>query len=110
MVTTSWLIVAFGERGQRSLGWGVRPVYIQLTVRTFMCRNAACTRRIFTERLPDLVAPAARNTHRLITALRAIGMALGGQDGSASGRPPGALQEMDDPAEVTPRARAPGRL
>ena len=41
-----------------------------------------CTRRIFTERLPDLVAPSARKTQRLITVLRAIGLALGGQAGA----------------------------
>jgi hypothetical protein len=39
-------------------------------------------RRIFTERLPDLVAPSARKTHRLTTVLRAIGIALGGQAGA----------------------------
>jgi Transposase len=44
-----------------------------------VCRNAACTRRIFTERLPDLIATYARKTHRLITVLRAIGLAVGGQ-------------------------------
>ena len=38
--------------------------------------------RIFTERLPDLVAPSARNTDRLITVLRAIGVALGGNAGA----------------------------
>jgi transposase len=48
----------------------------------FVCRNRACTRRIFTERVPDLVAPYARKTHRLVTVLRAIGAALGGNAGA----------------------------
>jgi DNA-binding CsgD family transcriptional regulator len=51
-------------------------------VRKFVCRNAACTRRIFTERLPDLLATYARKTHRLITVLRAIGRAVGGRAGA----------------------------
>jgi transposase len=51
-------------------------------VRKFVCRHTACPRRIFTERLPDLVATYARKTHRLITALRTIGLALGGNAGA----------------------------
>ena len=41
-----------------------------------------CTRRIFTERVPELVAAYARKTYRLIAALQAIGVALGGQAGA----------------------------
>jgi transposase len=70
------------QRRLTDLPWGVHPVRIQLTVRKFVCRNATCTRRIFTERLPDFVAPSARKTHRLITVLRAIGLALGGEAGA----------------------------
>src|SRR6266516_807218 len=70
------------QRRLTDLPWGARPVRIQLTVRKFVCQHPSCERRIFTERLPDLVAPYARNTTRLITALRAIGMALGGQAGA----------------------------
>jgi transposase len=51
-------------------------------VRKFICRNANCPRRIFTERVPELVAAYARKTHRLITALQAIAVALGGQAGA----------------------------
>jgi hypothetical protein len=39
-------------------------VRIQLMVRKFVCRNPTCARRIFTERLPELVAVYARKTHR----------------------------------------------
>jgi transposase len=70
------------QRHLTDLPWGVRPVRIRLTVRKFVCRNTTCTRRIFTERLPDFVAPSARKTHRLITVLRVIGQALGGQAGA----------------------------
>jgi hypothetical protein len=54
----------------------------RLTVRKFRCRNGACGRRIFTERVSDLVAAYGRHTHRLVTILRAIGLALGGQPGA----------------------------
>jgi transposase len=70
------------QRHPTDLPWGTHTGRIQLTVRKFVCRNATCTRRIFTERLPDLIATYARKTPRLITALRAIGMALGGQAGA----------------------------
>jgi transposase len=62
--------------------WGLRPVRLQLTVRKFACRNPSCPRRIFAERVPELVAAHARKTHRLVTALQAIGLALGGQAGA----------------------------
>jgi transposase len=70
------------QRHLMDLPWGTRPVHIQLTVRKFVCRNLHCTRRIFTERVPELVAAYARKTHRLIAALQAIGVALGGQAGA----------------------------
>ena len=70
------------QRHLTDLPWGTRPVRIQLTVRKFVCRNPSCTRRIFTERVPELVAAYARKTHRLIAALQAIGVALGGQAGA----------------------------
>jgi transposase len=70
------------QRHLTDLPWGTRVVRIQLTVRKFVCRNTTCPRRIFTERLPDLIATYARKTHRLITALRAIGLALGGNAGA----------------------------
>jgi transposase len=53
-----------------------------LLVRKFICRNASCARRIFTERLPEFVATYARKTRRLFTILRAIGVTLGGNAGA----------------------------
>src|SRR5919197_4940032 len=70
------------QRHLTDLPWGTRAVHLQLTVRKFRCRNQSCGRRIFTERLPDLVAAYGRHTHRLATALRAIGLALGGNAGA----------------------------
>jgi transposase len=63
------------------LPWGTRVVHIHLMVRKFVCRHPNCPRRIFTERLPELVAPYARKTPRLITVLQALGIALGGKAG-----------------------------
>src|SRR6266581_6425566 len=61
---------------------GNRPVRLHLEVRKFFCRNANCPRKIFTERLPDLLHPSARLTNRLRTALQAVGAATGGEVGA----------------------------
>jgi transposase len=60
-------------------GWGVR---LELHVRRFFCQNQECKRRIFTERLPGVVAPSARRTTRLTDLLTLIGFALGGEAGN----------------------------
>jgi transposase len=70
------------QRRLRDLLWGTWAVRIQLTVRKFLCRNRVCGRRIFSERLPELVAAYGRKTHRLATILRAVGTVLGGQAGA----------------------------
>jgi transposase len=70
------------QRRLAGLPWGGLGVRLQLLVRKFVCRNFTCARRIFTERLPDVAAPYARKTMRLVNALRAIGMALGGEAGA----------------------------
>ena len=85
------------QRHLTDLPWGTRAIWIQLTVRKFRCRNRACGRRIFTERLPDLVAAYGRHTHRLATALRMIGLALGGTLG------PGLRPACDSPPVHTTR-------
>ena len=64
------------QRRLADLPWGALAVRLQLLVRKFVGRNFTCARRIFTERLPDVAAPYARNTRRLVNALRAIGMAV----------------------------------
>jgi transposase len=70
------------QRRLADLPWGALAVRLQLLARKFVCRNVMCARRIFTERLPDVAAPYARHTRRLVNALRAIGMALGGEAGA----------------------------
>lgn len=51
----------------------------------FFCPNPNCRRRIFTERLPEVAAPWARKTSRLVQQLQSIGLALGGAAGARLG-------------------------
>ena len=69
------------ERTVADLPWSEYGVSWQLQVRKFFCTNPDCPRRIFTERLPGVVAPWARKTTRLAQRLTAIGLALGGAAG-----------------------------
>ena len=71
---------AYG-RTLADLPWAQYRVCLQLRVRKWFCRNRACHRRIFTERLPSIAAPWARRTLRLAQRLVALGMALGGKAG-----------------------------
>jgi transposase len=68
------------------LPWAQYRVCLQLRVRKWFCRNRACQRRIFTERLPTIATPWARRTLRLAQRLVALGMALGGKAGMRLGQ------------------------
>jgi transposase len=59
-----------------------RRILLLLTVRKFFCRNPLCERKIFTERLPDLVATFARMTVRLSSQVTSIGLATCGKGGT----------------------------
>jgi transposase len=63
------------------LPWRGRRVVLRITVRRFRCRTAGCTRSIFCERFPAVLAPHARTTSRLTEAHTAIGFAAGGEPG-----------------------------
>jgi hypothetical protein len=65
-------IVAY-QRHVTDLPWEPRSVRIQLMVRKYVCRHPSDARRIFTGRLPELMAADARKTRRLIKVLQAIG-------------------------------------
>jgi transposase len=69
------------ERTLADLPWAMYRVRLQLCVRKWFCRNRACARRIFTERLPTVAAPWARRTLRQAQRLVALGLALGGKAG-----------------------------
>lgn len=60
------------------LPWADFVVSLHLHVRTFFCDNATCPRKIFTERLPTVVAPSARRSVRLAQHQQELGLALGG--------------------------------
>jgi transposase len=62
--------------------WGHRPVRLVIRVRRFVCRNAACPRRVFAERFPTLLAPYAQRTTPHQADLRELGLALGGRAGA----------------------------
>ncbi|WNZ43785.1 ISL3 family transposase [Leptolyngbya boryana CZ1] len=64
------------------LAWADYRIGIKITVRKFFCRNSRCERRIFTERLPDVMEPWARRTQRLAEQLYEIAQRLGGAAGT----------------------------
>ena len=71
------------ERTVLDLAWGVRTLTLKLEVRRFFCDVKTCLRKIFTERLPDIVAPSARRTTRLRQMLESLAFELGGEAGAA---------------------------
>jgi transposase len=64
------------------LPWHGVPIRLHLRARRFRCKNSLCTKRVFCERLPRVVAHYGRKTMRLDDALRLIGFLLGGEAGS----------------------------
>ena len=70
------------ERRLQDLPWQGCAVELRLKVRRFRCRNPACSRRIFTEPLPAVARPHARQTTRLGEIIRLIGYTAGGLPGS----------------------------
>ncbi len=70
------------ERRIMDLPCGGRTVALVLQARRFSCRNAACPKRTFRERLPGVVAPRVRGSDGLRAALTRVGMALGGEPGA----------------------------
>ena len=63
------------QRTVHDVPCGGRKVVLRLRVRKFVCRAPACPRKVFTERLPELVQPWARVSNRLLEELKAIGLA-----------------------------------
>ncbi|MBA3947829.1 MAG: ISL3 family transposase [Herpetosiphonaceae bacterium] len=97
-------------RSIADLPWADIPVRFQLHVRKFFCANTACSQRIFTERLPTLVAPSARRTVRLLERQRHVALALGGTAGAALSRhlaSPASRNTFLQLARTTPRPPQP---
>jgi zinc-finger of transposase IS204/IS1001/IS1096/IS1165 len=75
-------------RRAADLPWHGVAVRLELHARKFFCAGPGCPRRVFTERLPRVVAPHARRTRRLNEALTLLAFALGGEAGArAAPRP-----------------------
>jgi len=64
------------------LPWHGVSVRLDLHARKFFCPDPDCPRRVFTGRLPRVVAPHARRTRRLSDALTLLAFALGGEPGA----------------------------
>jgi transposase len=73
---------SYYTRTVADLPWHGVAVRLELRARRFRCKNSLCTKRIFCERLPRVVAHYGRKTVRLDDALRLIGWLLGGEAGA----------------------------
>jgi transposase len=73
---------SYYTRTVADLPWHGVAVCLHLRTRRFRCKNSLCTKRIFCERLPRVVAHYGRKTVRLDDALRLIGFLLGGEPGA----------------------------
>lgn len=95
------------------LPWAGIAVKFHLQVRRFFCGNLQCKRKIFTERLPTVVAPWGRRTQRLTAAQQGIGLVAGGTGGAKLCKllamPVSLdtilcqLRQLNLPSELTPR-------
>jgi transposase len=90
-------------RAVADLPWHGVAVRLELCTRRFRCRNSLCTKRIFCEGLPRVVAHYGRQTVRLDDALRHIGYLLGGEAGA---RATSKLAMTTSPDTLLRRARA----
>src|SRR5215204_7329150 len=73
---------SYHTRKVADLPWHGVAVGLELRTRRFRCQNSLCTKRVFCERLPRVVAHYGRKTVRLDDALRLIGYLLGGEAGA----------------------------
>jgi transposase len=62
------------QRTVQDVPCGGRTVVLRLRVRKFFCRVPTCSRKVFAERLPELVQPWARVSNRLLEEIKAIGL------------------------------------
>ena len=63
------------QRTVHDVPCGGRRIVLRLSVRKFFCRVPTCPRKVFAERLPDLVQPWARVSNRLLEELKVLGLA-----------------------------------
>ena len=77
----SWAVHSYYRRKPQDLPCAGRPIRLLLTVKKFFCRVPGCPRKIFVERLPDLIAVSSRLTLRLRSAVQEISLASCGKGG-----------------------------
>lgn len=80
--TPSWAIYSYYRRKPQDLPCAGRPIRLLLTVKKFFCRDPECPRKIFVERLPDLIAVSSRLTLRLRSAVQEMSLATCGKGGA----------------------------
>lgn len=80
---SSHAIHSYYRRKPMDLPCAGRPIRLLLTVKKFFCREPTCPRKIFTERLPELIEASSRLTIRLRQAVQEIGFATSGKGGEA---------------------------
>jgi len=103
---------SYYTRQVADLPWHGVAVKLELRTRRLRCRNSLCTKRIFCERLPRVVAADGRKTVRMGQALELIGFLLGGEAGARATREPAVTTSPDTPlrrvrAAVKPCAPTP---
>jgi transposase len=84
------------------------PVVLRLQVRRFFCRVPTCPRRIFCERLPELVDPRRRWSRGLRAAVQQVGIALGGEAGARLAQALGLRTSPDSVLNLIRAAPLPG--
>jgi hypothetical protein len=89
------------------LPWAPWRVVLHLQVRKFCCAKGRCSRRIFTERRPGVVAPWARRTARRLEWLAQIAVARGGAAGVQLSRGLGVAGSRRTPLRVLRRLPLP---
>ncbi len=82
---SSSAVHSFYRRHPQDLPCIGRPIRLVLTVRKFFCRNLDCSRKVFTERLPDFIEVSSRLTKRLRAAVQEIGFETCGKGGERLG-------------------------
>jgi transposase len=80
--TPSSSIHSYYRRKSLELPCTGKTVRLLLSVKKFFCRMASCPRKIFTERLPELIEPSSRLTTHLRTVVQAICAAFNAKGGA----------------------------
>jgi transposase len=89
------LIRSIATRHPHDLAVASKRVQWQLRVRRFRCMVPDCPRKIFTERLSNVLGCFKRRTARLTKRLRDIAFALGGEAGARLAAKEGLLTSPD---------------